>query len=163
MYDTTKRAVYVSVWNRFSNITTGHSNKRTVGALKRRENVSAFVSAKETEIKRMNYCTSNGRDLGIKKIRPAQIKPKGVLCISLYIYIYARASQSSREMPRPARFDLLAWTSCRGPFFLLFLNFITFHFFFFIIIIIFKAKKEKKKEEHFPPFFLIYLPRKIYD
>ena len=57
-------------------------------------------------------------------------------------------------MPRPARFDLLAWTSCRGPFFLLFLNFITFHFFFFIIIIFFKAKKEKKKRNIFPLFFL---------
>ena len=102
MYDTTKRAVYVSVWNRFSNITTGHSNKRTVGALKRRENVSAFVSAKETEIKRMNYCTSNGRDLGIKKIRPAQIKPKGVLCISLYIYICASQPEQPRDAPSSA-------------------------------------------------------------
>jgi hypothetical protein len=50
----------------------------------------------------MNYCTSNGPWLGHQKMRrrrkkkwkitkykilPAQIKPKGVLCISLCIYI----------------------------------------------------------------------------
>ncbi len=112
MYDTKKtraRCVYVcvSVWNRFSNITTGLSNKREgPGALLKRENiVYPLLSAqKKTEIKRMNYCTSNGRDLGIKKIRPAQIKPKGVLCISLYIYIIyicargaGRAAERERE------------------------------------------------------------------